>query len=76
MKEFLLGSCLESINDLDINISDDKGNLRNIDEIIGLLKNVYENYNIKAMDWAREQSLNAEKRMLGRIINYLERIIT
>ena len=61
------------IADLDINISDNEGNLKDIDAIKDGLTEVYGGFSIHAMS-DHAIYLQGQRNMLGQIIDYLKKL--
>jgi hypothetical protein len=64
---------MKKVADLDINISDNDGTLRNLDEIIATMTKLHENFDTHAMSDYRIYR-EGQKDMLEEIISYLKRI--
>ena len=64
---------IKCVADLNINISDNDGTLRDIVEIIRGMAELYKNFDILAMS-EHTLFLQGQKDMLGQIIGYLMRI--
>lgn len=64
---------VKCIADLEINISDNEGTLRDISEIVLSMKELHKNFNTDAMS-EHETYLKGQKYMLEQIIDYLSRI--
>jgi len=58
---------------LNITIADNDGNLRDVDEIIAELQNLYDNYDTHSMN-EYTLYLQGEKNMILKVIEYLKRI--
>jgi len=61
------------VADLDINISDNEGTLRNVEEIITTMKKLHDTFDTHAMSDYKIY-LEGQKDMLSDIIDYLGRI--
>jgi hypothetical protein len=59
--------------DLNINVADNQGNLRDINEIINELQKLYDDFDTRSMN-DHELYLEGEKNMISSIITYLKRI--
>jgi malic enzyme len=65
---------IKDISKFNVCVADNAGKLRNVEEIISEMQNLYDNYNLIAMDFVRCNTLKSEKDMLGEIIDYLKRL--
>ena len=64
---------IDSIDKIGFSISDNDGRLRDMNEVIEELSLIYKNFSTHAMS-DHALTLHGQKEMLGKIIEYLERI--